>query len=94
MGTIGTVTRVHATQDGQERLNIRWDDGGVDLALAWLPLPNLHFSRAPKRMARPSEDPTQFFGLRALGAPRKRGHEILFQVGLQNPFSSCPMIRQ
>ena len=27
----GTVTRVHAAQDGQERINIRWDDGGVDL---------------------------------------------------------------
>lgn len=30
----GTVTRVHAAQDGQERINIRWDDGGVDVAMA------------------------------------------------------------
>ncbi len=27
----GTVTAVHAAQDGQERISIRWDDGGVDL---------------------------------------------------------------
>lgn len=31
----GTVTRVHATQDGQERISVRWDDGGVDLPLAF-----------------------------------------------------------
>jgi hypothetical protein len=29
----GTVTRVHSKQDGQERISIRWDDGGVDLLL-------------------------------------------------------------
>jgi uncharacterized protein (TIGR00369 family) len=27
----GTVTAVHAAQDDQERISIRWDDGGVDL---------------------------------------------------------------
>ena len=31
----GTVTRVHSTQDGQERISIRWDDRGVDLPLAF-----------------------------------------------------------
>jgi hypothetical protein len=31
----GTVTRVHVAQDGQERINIRWDDGGIDLLLAF-----------------------------------------------------------
>jgi hypothetical protein len=31
----GTVTRVHAAQDGQERINIKWDDGGVVLPLAF-----------------------------------------------------------
>lgn len=31
----GTVTRVHSTQDGNERISIRWDDGGVDLPLAF-----------------------------------------------------------
>ena len=30
----GTVTRVHAAQDEQERISVRWDDGGVDLPLA------------------------------------------------------------
>jgi hypothetical protein len=35
----GTVTRVHSTQDGQERISIRWDDGGVDVPLN--PAPNL-----------------------------------------------------
>jgi hypothetical protein len=30
----GTVTRVHAAQNGQERISIRWDDGGVELPLA------------------------------------------------------------
>jgi uncharacterized protein (TIGR00369 family) len=27
----GTVTAVHVAQDDQERISIRWDDGGVDL---------------------------------------------------------------
>jgi hypothetical protein len=31
----GTVTRVHSTQDGNERISIRWDAGGVDLPLAF-----------------------------------------------------------
>jgi hypothetical protein len=30
----GTVTRVHAAQNGQEQISIRWDDGGRDLPLA------------------------------------------------------------
>jgi hypothetical protein len=30
----GTVTRVHFAQDEQERICIRWDDGGVDFPLA------------------------------------------------------------
>jgi hypothetical protein len=32
---LGTVTRVHATQDGLERINVRWDDGAFDLPLAF-----------------------------------------------------------
>jgi len=32
---LGTVTGVHATQDGLERINVRWDDGGFDLPLAF-----------------------------------------------------------
>jgi hypothetical protein len=31
----GTVTRIHAAQDGQERIGIRWDDGGIELPLAF-----------------------------------------------------------
>ena len=27
----GTVTAVHASEVGQEKINIRWDDGGTDL---------------------------------------------------------------
>jgi hypothetical protein len=30
----GTVTRVHSAQDGQERISIRWDDGGVAVPFA------------------------------------------------------------
>jgi len=30
----GTVTRVHAARAGQERISVRWDDGGADLPLA------------------------------------------------------------
>jgi hypothetical protein len=30
----GTVTRVHAAQDGVERVSIKWDDGGIDLLFA------------------------------------------------------------
>lgn len=30
----GMVTRVHAAQDGQERINVRWDDGGIELPVA------------------------------------------------------------
>jgi hypothetical protein len=32
---LGTVTRVHATQGARERINVRWDDGGFDLPLAF-----------------------------------------------------------
>jgi hypothetical protein len=31
----GAVTGVQATQDGLERINIRWDDGAFDLPLAF-----------------------------------------------------------
>jgi hypothetical protein len=31
----GTVTRVHATRDGLERIDVRWDDGRFDLPLAF-----------------------------------------------------------
>jgi hypothetical protein len=30
----GTVIRVHSAQDGQERVTIRWGDGGIDLLFA------------------------------------------------------------
>ena len=30
----GAVTRVHAAQDGQERISVKWDDGGIDLPFA------------------------------------------------------------
>ncbi len=30
----GTVTRVHTAQGEQERVSIRWDDGGIDLLFA------------------------------------------------------------
>jgi hypothetical protein len=30
----GTVTRVHFAQNEEERINIRWDDGGIDLPFA------------------------------------------------------------
>ena len=32
---LGTVTRVQATQGALERINVRWDDGGFDLPLAF-----------------------------------------------------------
>jgi hypothetical protein len=30
----GTVTTVHTAQDGEQRVCIRWDDGGKDLLFA------------------------------------------------------------
>jgi hypothetical protein len=30
----GTVTRTHAAHDGQEYINVKWDDGGVSLLSA------------------------------------------------------------
>jgi hypothetical protein len=31
---LGTVTRVHFAQDEEERICIRWDDGGAELLLS------------------------------------------------------------
>ena len=38
----GRVTRIHAAQDGQEQISVRWHDGGITLLfVSLLLLPNL-----------------------------------------------------